>query len=379
MSSLDIPQWAIGEEHRFQTFVKNIPSDARIALISHTDQDGIAAARVVKEYFSLDAGLLFFADYVDLHEDLVQKVRATGATYVVITDLMIKKLEFVHALEKFAQVLIIDHHQVDHDFTSPRTVFMNAQGFCAAYLAYYLFSKITSLERIDWIVACACISDWEYTKNQQWMARVFQKYGEHFTADPQEIKNGTFWDTQAAISLALVYFKHDVARVFATIGVSFRDMEDSVDCIIYSQNPPDREFCTKRDKTNRILCIGDLSQYASIIQREIDACIARFEKEKQVIEGGYFWEFTSSFPVKSIVSTIISAGMPDMTIVIAERRGDVYHLSGRRQDKKVSMNDLLKRLTDGFEPHDAGGHIPAAGGFIMIKDVFEFKKRLNVT
>ncbi len=37
------------------------------------------------------------------------------------------------------------------------------------------------------------------------------------------------------------------------------DMEDSVDCVICSQNPPDREFCTKRDKTNRILCIAKIN------------------------------------------------------------------------------------------------------------------------
>ena len=345
MTLLDAPKWKIGNENSFLDFVKGVDSNIRVALLSHTDQDGIAAARVANEYFSTD--LVFFADYADLNELLVQKLRATGATLVVITDLMIKKKEFIIALEEFAHVLIIDHHQVDCDFTSARTIFMNAQGFCAAYLAYYLFSAIKSLEHVDWIVACASISDWAYSMNSRWMTGVFQKYGEHFTADSREIKKGVFWETQAAISLSLVYFKDDIHRVYRSVGTSFRD-------------------------------VGDLQNYSSIIQQEIDRCIVCFEKEKKVIDGGYFWEFSSQFPVKSIVSTVISAGMPETTILIAERRGDMYNLSGRRQDKKVSMNDLLKRLTQGFEPHDAGGHIPAAGGFIMMKDVPEFKKRLSV-
>ena len=343
---MERPEWAAGSEERFSDFMRDLTGAERIALVSHTDHDGIAAAKVAQD--AVSAQEIFFIDYSDMDEHFIEKLRENRVTHVVMLDLMVKDSGFLERLGEFAKVLLIDHHTPEHDFNSARVVYMNAEGMCATYLAYYLFSKIKNLEARDWLVACACIADWCYLKNQGWMAHTIEKYGERFVPTPEGVKKtGKFWDVQAAISLALVYFDSNLRRVFDSIGMSFGE-------------------------------IGDLGNYAGEVQEEIDACIARYEGEKQAIDGGFFWEFTSRFQVKSIVTTTISAERPDTTIIIGKLDGERYYFSARRQDKKISMNDLLKKLIMGFTESNAGGHAAAAGGHIRLADVSEFKRRLGV-
>lgn len=347
---MEAPHWMVGDEKQFLRYMQSAAQARRIALVSHTDHDGVAAAKVTQEV--LGAQELFFIEYKDmadgLNQGFLQQLRGRGVSHIVMLDLMVKDAKILQQLEEFAEVLLIDHHAPEVDFNSEHVVYLNAQGMCTTYLAYYLFSKLKNLDAWDWLVACACIADWCYFKNQQWMALTMRKYGEHFIPDSEGIKkSGKFLETQAIISLALVYFSGDIRRVYDNIG----------------KIPWD---------------IGDSKQYASEVQRDVDACIACFHREKQAIRGGYFWEFTSQFRVKSLVINALSAQMPDKTIILARQEGEWYYLSGRRQDAKLSMNELLKQLTAGFEQSNAGGHAAAAGGHLLVKDAPEFKKRLNM-
>lgn len=341
---MESPVFIVGNEDAFLSYVKKLNKAKKIAVVSHTDMDGIASARVVQEALGVEN--LYFVDYIDLNSSLIEKLRKEGASHVIFTDLMIKEKKFIEEVENFAEVLIIDHHTFENDFTSKKTVFLNAQGFCASYLSYYLFSKVKNLEKIDWIVACACLTDWCYFNNKGWMSETYAKYGETFNDSMEGIKQSKIWDISLEISYALIYFKDNIKEAYNSVGSEFGDT-------------------------------GKLKKYASEIDKEVKNCLKKFEEEKIEINDGYFWEFISKFQIKSIVNTILSKKYLDKTILIAEKRGKYYMLSARRQDKKFSMNDLLKKLTKGFEGSDAGGHVPAAGGHIFLEDAPELKKRIK--
>jgi single-stranded DNA-specific DHH superfamily exonuclease len=78
-----------------------------------------------------------------------------------------------------------------------------------------------------------------------------------------------------------------------------------------------------------------------------------------------------------MVSTIVSVRNPHNTILIGKVKDDGFQISARRQDKKKNMSELLKELVAGFEGSNAGGHVPAAGARILLKDKEEFKKRVE--
>lgn len=337
----------IGSELRFAEFIGDMDENDRVALVSHTDLDGIASAFVAEKIVGAD--LIKFVSYGDMNEDLVAELKEEGITKIIFTDLYISDDDFVRGLEKFADVMILDHHPTMKDWNSEKTVFIKVEdGYCAAYLCYELFGKARDIEQWDWLVACACISDFCHVKVAEWLSGIFEKNGDYFEMVGRGVRqSGAFWDLQYTLSLALIYFRDDLKRVYDSIGENFGD-------------------------------IGDLDSYAKKVDDEINDSVLKFEKEKQNFSGGFLWVFNPHFKIGSIVSNIISTKYSDKTVLILRDDGQNYSISARRQDKKEDMNELLNNLILGFEESNAGGHVAASGGAFPKKYIGEFKKRLGI-
>lgn len=342
---MEQPQFAAGSESRFSQFIQSL-SDGKIALLTHTDLDGIAAGKIAAEVIKPD--LLDFVDYKDLMPSLIEKLKQEKIETLVLTDLAMNE-EFVAAAEKEFSLLIIDHHQFPRDFNSEKTVYLNAQELCAAYICYYLFSKIQNLERFDWLVACACIADWNYRKNQDFMNSVFKKYNDsfEFASDGLIRNSGFLWDLHWSITLAIIYFDKDPKKIF--------------------------------DYLNSITQAQQLSRYSLAVQREIDTAVEKFEKEKIQIKEGYFWENSPIFRITQIISGQISKKHWHETIIIATPRPQdgIYSLSLRHQDGARDMSKLVQQLVFGFENSSGGGHIMAAGGHVKLQDKEKLIKKIE--
>jgi len=334
-----------GSEEKFLEFIRNL-GESNVALVSHNDLDGMTCPKIVGEV--VNPKEIFFVDYGDLNEKLVEKLKEKKIEKIIFTDLYLKYKNFLKSLEEFAEILIIDHHRSE-DWNSEKTVFIKGEdGYSAGYLCYYLFSKIQDLDKWDWLVACSCISDYCHVKPKNWLSQVMKKYGDDL--ENWEIfvkKTGKFWDLQYTLSLALIYFKKSLRKVYDSIQESFGE-------------------------------IGKLGEHAGEVQKEIDGFISKFKSEREEFEEGYLFEFESKFPVKSIVASILSGKEFNKTLVILEIRNGLYTVSVRRQDKRVDCDEFLKSLLNGLENASGGGHIPAAGGHFMKKDLPEFRKRLGL-
>ncbi len=336
-----------GNEAKAIGFLENISSKDRVAILSHTDLDGIVSAKVVSMY--VKPKLLLFLDYEDLRNGLSDKLRKNKINKVIISDLSINDIYVLRKINKFAEILIIDHHEFKHDFNDAKTIFMNAKGYCAAYLCYYIISKIKDISEIDWIVACSSISDFQYFNNTEFMEKTLSKYGDKFEVKGDYIrKDGKFWDLQYSLSLAIVYFKskNKLEKVYSSIGKKFED-------------------------------VGDLMKHSKIIQDEIDRNIEKFWKQKESFNDIYLWYFKQKFPVSSILINIISVKEPSKTFILIRVEGKYLHISTRRQDGKVDLPVLLKKATKGLKDADGGGHRKAAGAIILLKDLGKFKENLK--
>ena len=343
--------WLVGDEKRFADFISKLDDKDKIIALTHTDTDGITSGKIVKEV--IDPDEVKFVDYVELNEDLVNELKEKGFNKIIMSDLFLNKHQrgFVDELEKFAEILIIDHHPVEVDWNSEKTVFLNAQGYCAGYLCYVLFSKIKNIEYYDWLVACASIADFQFKENGEWLDEIYLKYADEKFSDRRgdEIRKGKIWDMQIKIGQALIYFeKEGIMGVFNAIGKNgFGD-------------------------------IGKIGEHADEVQKEIDENLEKFDNEREEIGEVLFWEMPDlKFGIKSVVTTIISVRNEGKTIIILKKKGDLWTMSARRQDMKKDMNHLLNQLIEGFEGSDAGGHVPAAGGHFPEKYKKEFMKRLR--
>jgi len=341
--------FSVGNEKRFSDFITTLNAKDKIALISHTDLDGVASAKVVNKV--VEADIIRFVDYEDLDDKLVKQLKKEKIKQVILCDLNIKDREFVNGLISFSKLLIIDHHPIHEDYNSEKTVFLNPFGeefYCSTYICYYLFSKIQNLEKLDWLVACACIADFAYLDNKEWMKGVYEKYKDTFILNNGEIsKNGKMWDLQWKLSLALIYYEDNLERLFNLIGEEFGNIQD-------------------------------LDKHTSTVQKDINSYLNKFESERIEIQDGYFFEINSRLGIKALIANILSVKYSNKTIIIGSSKGEVYFLSARRQDKRKDMGALLERLLGGFKNSSAGGHVPAAGARFLLKDRKEFLRRLGL-
>lgn len=190
--------FSAGNPRAFAEFIGQL-DESKVAVISHTDLDGIASARIISEIVQPD--ILRFLDYEDINLRLVNYLKKAEVKSAIFTDLSIDDAGIVREIEKFARVCVIDHHTFKENLNSERTSFLNAQGYCVAYLCYYLCLKAQDITKLDWLVCCACLSDAIYYKNRGWMNEVFVKYGDKFELNNDIIrKSGAFWEMQKLYS-----------------------------------------------------------------------------------------------------------------------------------------------------------------------------------
>lgn len=349
MGELIKPNFVVGSEKKFYDFISRLDDADKIVLISHTDLDGLAAARIIYEVVNPDEVL--FVNYTEINLELVKRLKELQANKIIISDLYIKDKYLIDEIEKFSEICIIDHHQFSEDLNSDKTVFLNSRelsssnnGFCATYLSYYLFSKIQTLEKFDWLVACASISDWLYFENASWIKVISKKYSGDFIIgdDGFIVKSGKFWDLQFKINLLIIYFKGDLRKAFDLLT-----------------NELIKDFST-------------VEKYSSEVQVYLDEVLGKFEKEKVESGDRIYFEFDPKFNVGSLVSNIVSGKIMDKTIIIGKNNGEIFSFSARRQDGGEDLNQLLINVVKNFENASGGGHFKAAGGHVQMKD----KKKL---
>jgi len=341
-------QIEIGFEKKFFEFMSELNEKEKIALISHIDLDGITSAKIVNEVVDVDE--LKFLDYEELNEDLINKLKRKKIKRVFFTDLCISDDNFLKKLESFAKILILDHHK-NKDLNSERTVYIKGEdGYSAGFLCYNLFNKIKNVEEYDWLVACSCISDYCHLKPGYWLERIFNKYGDVLEyKDGYVRRSGKIWELQLKISLALIYFKKkkNIKKIFYSIGKNFGE-------------------------------IGVLNKYSNKVQKEIDKIVKQFKEKKEIIEQGYLYEISPKFPVAPIVSAILSEKEKNKLFLVVTNESSICKISARRQDKKLDCGVFLKEILKGFKNSSSGGHISAAGGHFMKKNLPEFRKRLGL-
>lgn len=341
---MEKPSFIAGSEKRFFDFISTLNDKDKIGLISHTDLDGLAAAKIVNEVIQPD--FIEFVDYAGLNSTLVQKIKKWKAKKLILTDIAINSDDFIKEIEKFAELLIIDHHLFPKDFNSDKTIFINAHGFCATYICYYLLSKIQNLEHLDWLVACASLSDF-MLNNQNWLEDVYRKYNIEEKIDPIA-DEGKINSLKYKLDLGIAYWKTkgNLKKAFDLIGKNFGE-------------------------------INELESNALEVDEEIKSLIKRFEKEKQEINGKIIWIFGPKFDIGSKMCNILSKKDEKKTFIFLRHNEKYYFVSARRQDRKENMVELLQKLVLGFEDSSAGGHIPAAGGHFLKKDLEKFKENLK--
>lgn len=327
-----------GDEKRFFEFMGNLQEKDRIAIISHTDPDGICSAVIASKVL----GKIDYIDFVNYEPGVYSKVlgnlRKNKINKVLFLDLAVEgEKQSILEIEKFAEILIIDHHPLLIDLGSRRTVFLKAESrYPATYMCYYLFSKIQKIP--SWIPVLGIIDDMPQKYSEKNCEQVFADFGiEKFQCD--------LWKVVSDISFAIAYFKGKEKEAY--------------DLLLKAQNP----------------CKLGIEKFAEIVKKEYNFWLEKYEKEKEVYGNLVIFSMKPRYAIKSFLINRLSSENKDKIFVFI-REEEPLSISARSQDKKISCPLLLQKAVKDIPDSQVGGHIAAAGARVPRKYLSQFKKNL---
>ncbi len=347
---------------RFVSFVNSLTATDNIAILHHTDPDGISSAVILNKLVENVRGKV-----IDLRlNQQAHEVTITPATYdtlvqkkitkIIITDLAVDQQDthFIKNLEAQAQILIIDHHEVYQNLNSGKTIHLKPQmlgalvpahAYCASKFTYDLSQIVTDVSLHDWVAVLGIIGDNAVESWQSFVQTVFDKY--HFSIG-KNISESQLGHVTSLLFYAQIYDTSKVAQCYDILNSAAH--AGDVIC-------PQLLACKQQVES-------DIQKWRYMIHT----------LSAQNPSPLMFAAIAPAYSIKSALISEISELFPHKTIVIAEdMHTDFVTLSARRLDGRVAVNMLLEKNLSYFPHASGGGHIHSAGGRIRRQDVRAFQ------
>ena len=331
-------EFLAGNEKRFSEFISNLNEKDKIAIISHTDPDGICSAVIASKVL----GKIDYIDFVNYEQGVYLKVlenlRKNKINKVLFLDLVVEgEKQSILEIEKFAEILIIDHHPFLIDLNSSKIIFIKTKSeIPATYMCYYLFSKIQKIP--SWIPVLGIIDDMPQKYSEKNCEDVFADFNlEKFQCD--------LWRVVSDISLTIAYFKGKEKKAY--------------NLLVKAQNP----------------CELGIEKFAEKVKKEYLFWLEKYEKEKEVYGNLVIFSMKPKYAIKSLLINKISSENKD-NIFVFIREEEPLSISARCQDKKISCPLLLQEAVKNIPDSQVGGHVAAAGARVPRKYLSQFKQNL---
>ena len=352
---------------KFRAFVSGISAGDKVAVLHHTDADGLCsgviAAKALERIIGKRIGLRMTQNYGEfaVTHDTVKKLMRAGINKVVTADLSVdENPKRIREIEKFAEILILDHHKIYADLNSKKTAFIKAQfisgeiepgNYPASKLCYDLFSMFADLGDIDWICAVGILGDYSYNEWKNFVDAVNKKYGLRIGKNAYNSDLNTIGDYINAIE-----------------SVDVKKLGEVFEILYNARNPKEvlqNKWMKKQNET-----------IEKEVKRWYDASAEKSESYAR--QNMIFYPIRPKINVKSILINKMSREIyPSKTLIVAFDSGkESISFSARNQSGKIAVNDLLEESIKGFRGASAGGHKKAAAGRVMRADFDKWKKKL---
>lgn len=334
----------------------------RIAILHHTDPDGISSAvllnKLLQKVRNKESDIVINQkpEDISISDETIIKIKENKISKLFIADLCIDQYQDknLKKIEQLCEIVVFDHHKLYNDLNSDRIIFLKPQilnkkidsgKYSASKFIYDLGNKISDLKEYDWVACIGLIGDQVISK---WNA--FHKN----TLKRNKItKKKNILDEATEI-------------IFLTESYDYRKVKECYDVLNNSKN-------VKQILGSR------LKRYKKKVEEEIDYWknnvikFAEFYPNHELV----FDYIKPRYSIKSAICSVISSKYPDKTIVIAEdMKSDYIKISVRRKDRKIAVNELLEKVLKGFKQASGGGHVNSAGGRIRKQDLYRFKDNI---
>jgi single-stranded DNA-specific DHH superfamily exonuclease len=319
-------------------FLNQISIKDSVAIIQHDDLDGYASGILFSE-FCKKKGAEFKNIVFSIGSSQETVIKQTKHfNKILIADLGPSAIPQILEGLKHKEVFYTDHHQVEKPIPKEILEFRTIKEG-------YIPSSRTVYELVggkDWLALAGTLADAGHLHkvNEQFIKQILAKY---------KISQRKFLEQVVfTLNKTLIYFNDRPLKSLKRI----------------------LKLKTYKD-------VKALKGYARPIEKEIQKYIKAFKTKHEEIGKVKFYFFSPKYKIKSTVTSQLSFANTHDQFVFATPSKDMIRLSARSQNKEANMITALKVGTKGLENSNAGGHIPAAGGQIMKKDLEKFKENLK--
>ncbi len=364
MKQVNIPAW-----NAFQEWFRACGVREQVAIFHDADPDGTCSAVLLslalqrfrgspaQMHMSPSTGERFLPD------DVIELLKKNGVTTLFTTDIALdEKPQQLLKVASFARVIVIDHHklygQVSHDnilVLKPQFLVedIDPSQYCSSKLVYDLCGKEVDLSDKAWIAAVGVISDMTAVSWKEFLGSVFRAH--RFSMRKADVSSDWFKTRLGKISTLI-----SSAEVYDPKNV------DLCYEILFQATSP------------RDVLQSSLVQFEREISAEIKKFLLRAKKDAEFFDAEelVYYDVRPKFNIKSPLCTLLSLKYPRKTVLLVTVVNKRVHVSARRQDKQVAVNDLLEEACRNFLNANAGGHIPAAGATFPEEYLLVFKQNI---
>ncbi len=342
-----------GSKEYFFDFLDNLKKTDRIAVLSHTDLDGIASAIILKEILKnkkIKEKYLGFIDYgKGVFEKLIPKLKNKRINKILISDISIDSdYEGYKKLKEKFKIFVVDHHPFENE--DIESMIKTKSEDCATFALFqltkeYLSKEKTNLDYLNELICATMISEFSYTKkeNLEFIQNIYPK------SKLDNISNSLPGMLSKKISSTIIYFKDKKKKVFS---------------LVY-----------KKDYKK-------FEKYYKIIDKQINDYVEKYPENNIILKKNinfYYIRPSPKFNITSIITTILSLKSPEETFICCSNNKEeplFVKVNARCQSGNQDVNLLMKKGIEGLEQASGGGHVKAAAARFLEKDLEKFKQNL---
>lgn len=345
--------------NRFSKFISSITPKDRVAVIHHTDPDGVCSGVIISKVVErlrskkIDLRINQYHAAHRILDETITQLKKKKINKVITTDLATDEDPAnIRKLAKFADILIIDHHPVLHKFPLKNVIVIksklisNKSPYCASKMCYDLGSLVADVSDLDWLAVVGSIGDIATGPWKRWVSSVFKKYKVKMKKNLFDTK---FGEISKILSSAETFSHKNVKECFT---------------VLYSA------------KSYKSVLKSRLNRFKKKIDAELDYYIKNLKKLAYIDGDLIYYEIKPKYNIKSPLSTILGLKYPSKTVFIVDITKNPARISARSQKVKVKVNKILISSMKGIKDAYGGGHAVSSGAVIPKKDYKKFKERL---
>lgn len=344
-------KYLVGSKKEFKEFVNSITSKDKVAILTHTDLDGIASGIFMEEILKSKRLKLDLIEFIIYEKDMFIKVfsalKEKKINKVFLTDLTPSSDEKGYLnLKKNFDCFLIDHHPYEGDLTKLKQIILTTTPDCATLVIYNLVKEYLEMEKWNWLLYATMISEFSFNRedNLNFLIKNCSDINSR-----EDIDNSKAFYFAKIIAAANIYYKSNFRKIF--------------------------DFVKKKD-------LKSLEKPYKIVEFEMQKALDKYEKEaefypdKKIYLGNL--EKTNLISPSHVATRISKKDWNKVYLVfyIPKNNPETIQINARHQGGKYDVAELLKKGIKGLQNAIAGGHKPAAGATIQKKDLEKFKENI---